>query len=432
VKKANKEDKFNSLIRSANWSDSSVVSKVFAPGRIEVLGKHTDYAGGDSVTCAVHLGIYFIASLRSDKEIHIHSEAFDETVVFDQKGKRFTGASHWMIYPEVVVKRIIGDFGSIDKGIDIQFLADLPHAAGMSSSSALITGLFLIMDDILELSETSIYKNNIPDLLHLGEYLGAVENGLNYGNFPRRKGVGTFGGSEDHVAVLCSKKDHIGHYSYLPTIAQAYADLGAHLTFVVAHSGVFAEKTGNALELYNRASTLSEEVQKLILAGDSELNTRTLGESLRTGKADLDTVFKFIRDHSDLSIANNLCDRYSQFYLENVEIIPAFMDALQRRDYSELGRQVDRSQLFATTLLKNQVDETVYLANEARQLGAIASSAFGGGFGGSVWSLIESDHSPAFMEKWKKSYEKKFPLRAKTAKFFLAQAENGAKVFELD
>ena len=419
---------FEKLAESASWSESSISSKVFAPGRIEVLGKHTDYAGGDSVTCAVHLGMYFIAKYSSQNRIRVFSNTFNEAVSFDLEGRKLSGSSHWMIYPEVVVNRIVSDFGPFIRGLDICFSADLPHAAGMSSSSALVTGLFLVFDHSYRLSQTQIYNDNIPDRLHLGEYLGAVENGLNYANFPERRGVGTFGGSEDHVAILCSKKNMIGHYSYLPTKAHAYVKLGDNLVFVVAHSGVFAEKSGNALELYNRASTLAEEIRRLILDSYSELDQETLGQLMRNGKADLEDVFRIIRAKRSLHDANDLCDRYAQFHLENTVIIPSFIEALEKGNFSELGKCVDQSQLFATSLLKNQVDETVYLTQLARNSGAIASSAFGGGFGGSVWSLVESDNAESFIQELRGKYLERFPQREDDSKFFKARAEEGARV----
>ena len=98
-------------------------------------------------------------------------------------------------------------------------------------------------------------------------------------------------------------------------------------------------------------------------------------------------------------------------------------------DMAEFGRLVDRSQLLSDTLLGNQVPETILLARSARELGAAAASAFGAGFGGSVWALIEADEAKAFLQWWAKHYQQAHPKTAAGAKFFLTSP--GPAAFEL-
>ena len=82
---------------------------------------------------------------------------------------------------------------------------------------------------------------------------------------------------------------------------------------------------------------------------------------------------------------------------------------------------MDRSQKMAERLLRNQVPETVALARLARERGAAASSAFGAGFGGAVWALVEAAKAEAFLEGWAAAYRAAFPARAPHAEFFLTR-----------
>ena len=76
-----------------------------------------------------------------------------------------------------------------------------------------------------------------------------------------------------------------------------------------------------------------------------------------------------------------------------------------------LGTLVDRSMSLATTALANQVPETIYLARRARELGAVAASAFGAGFGGAVWAMIRASDADAFVARWRSGYVTNYPRR---------------------
>jgi galactokinase len=104
---------------------------------------------------------------------------------------------------------------------------------------------------------------------------------------------------------------------------------------------------------------------------------------------------------------------------ENYEIIPAASEALTKSDVVRFGDFVDCSERGAEQLLRNQVPETIALARSARELGALAASAFGAGFGGSVWALISTSAAPDFLTRWSRQYRADFPARASASSFFL-------------
>jgi galactokinase len=121
--------------------------------------------------------------------------------------------------------------------------------------------------------------------------------------------------------------------------------------------------------------------------------------------------------------------RFDQFVLESRTIVPGAGDALRDGDLGRFGVLVDRSQQAAEDWLGNQVPETVFLAREARRLGAVAASAFGAGFGGSVWALVPEGRSEEFLQHWRRAYERAHPEAAARAVFFETAA--GPAAFRL-
>jgi galactokinase len=120
--------------------------------------------------------------------------------------------------------------------------------------------------------------------------------------------------------------------------------------------------------------------------------------------------------------ATYLKGRLEQFIEETFEIIPAASDALDRESLTEFGLVVDHSMRLAEAYLGNQVPETVTLQRSARELGAVAASAFGAGFGGAVWALVAESEADAFLTHWAERYAKKHRRASREAVFFLSRA----------
>ena len=126
--------------------------------------------------------------------------------------------------------------------------------------------------------------------------------------------------------------------------------------------------------------------------------------------------------------ARAIVDRVTQFKEETRSIIPSAVAALKAGDIEEFGRQVDRSQEFSDSMLGNIVPETRFLAKSARRLGALASSAFGAGFGGSVWALAPRSQADSIMRDWMADYGQSFPDRIRHSRFFVDPTGPGAFV----
>ena len=236
---------------------------LFVPGRIEVLGKHTDYAGGRSLLCAIERGMCMLARPRPDRQIRFLALNQGEMVEFELSPDLKPLPGHWSNYPMTVARRVARNFAGALCGADIVMLSDLPSAAGLSSSSAMIVGTFMLLSRINELQNRPAYRVAVGSETELASYLGTVENGRGFGTLGGDRGVGTFGGSEDHTAILLCRAGQLSLYSFCPARAEGTVAVPAGYCFVVANSGVVAEKSGGAMEAFNaisRRATLLLEI----------------------------------------------------------------------------------------------------------------------------------------------------------------------------
>lgn len=401
--------------------------RLWVPGRIEFLGKHTDYAGGRSLVCTVERGFAVVASPRDDRIVRITDAVTSEHVELELSPTLAPADGTWANYAITVVRRIARNFPGPLRGADIAFVSDLPPAAGLSSSSALVVATFLAISDLNALGAHEEYRRAIRNADDLAGYLGAVEGGAPFRSLDGDRGVGTFSGSQDQTAILCSRAGALVQYAFAPVRFERNVPLPADHVFVIGGSGVLAEKTGAALELYNRQA---RRVYALLDRWRAATGRRdvTLGDVLASSPNALERLREIVRDPAVRSIGDDgfevadLITRLDQFSAEADVIIPAAGDALERGDLGTLGELVDRSQRGAEQLLGNQVPETFHLARSARSLGAVAASAFGAGFGGSVWALVRRDDAERFTRCWQESYDGRFPEHAARATFFVTTA----------
>ena len=392
--------------------------QVWAPGRIEVFGKHTDYAGGRSLLTAVERGFSVSAAPRSDSRIRVIDPSNGNAceTVLDLSASAPDG--HWSNYVATVARRIARNFPDARTGVDLAFVSDLPSAAGVSSSSALMIGVFAALARVNGLASTPNWRASLSTLPELGGYMGAMENGLTYGALAGDSGVGTLGGSQDQTAIFCAERGHVVDFSWMPVRKLGSHMLPDSLRFVVASSGVVAAKSAGAREQYNRASLLVRQLLASWNASTSNVE-HSLAAAMQSRVDAPDQLRAIIAETgSDHFSVEALRNRLDQFLLETYTLIPAAADALDRRDWTLLGDVTAQSQRAAEELLGNQVPETVALVADAQALGAIAASAFGAGFGGSVWALVQDGDSDAFAHAWCDAYSRRFPESAAHAMFF--------------
>jgi galactokinase len=412
--------------RALGATDSTELQAWFVPGRIELLGKHTDYAGGRSLICATQQGFSLVARPRRDRVLHIVDALSGERAELPLEPSLRIPSGEWAAYPATVVRRLARDFGPLECGLELAFASDLPRDAGVSSSSALVVGVALALASVNRLDETTSWRAAFADREALAGYLGALENGKAFGSFGADGGVGTMGGTQDHTAILCARPGMLCQYGFDPVRFERAVPFPAGYVLAVGVSGVTAAKTREALTLYN---VRAEAVKRLLEIWWSRTgrNDATLHAAVTSAPDAAARLAGFLAAQPD---GEPLQARLEQFTAECEAIIPAVGDLLERGETSGLGSLVDRSQAGAERGLDNQVAETIHLQRSARRLGAAAASAFGAGFGGSVWAIVELNDAGEFLERWKTDYLSKFPQRARSSEFLLtlpgspAQAED--------
>lgn len=391
----------------------------FVPGRLEVLGKHTDYAGGRSLLAAVDLGITITLDDAEGDALHVSTTAVEGALTLRPGITLTLPRGHWGHYVQATLDRLYLNFGAL-RPARLMIDSSLPLASGMSSSSALVVAVALALIDHNNLRERAEWAANIADDIDLAGYLATMENGLSFGTLPGLRGVGTFGGSEDHTAMLCCRAEHLTEFSFCPIQEGVSVALPAEWAFVVAVSGVLAEKTGAALESYNNASLLARKLTEAwnVATGREDA---VLADALNSDQDALGGL-RAIAAHDAA-----LTSRLNAFVTESEVLIPRAVDALQAGDYEAFGVIADLSQRNAAEQLGNQVSETNRLQALARALGATASAAFGAGFGGSVWALVRTAEAEEFAERWLAAYVAEFPAVASRASTLVARPGGPAR-----
>jgi galactokinase len=385
----------------------------FVPGRIEVLGKHTDYADGRSLLAAAERGFCVAAASSAEPCVRIFDVGRGELAELPLAPDAPLPAVPWGPYAAAVARRLSRDFPGLPGGAHVALISDLPAAAGLSSSSSFVVALFTALASTLRLEEREDYRAAFSSPEELAGYLGSVESGRRFGNFPGEPGAGAFIGSEDHTAILCCRAGCLSQYAFVPVRHERTVALPAGWTFVIAASGVAADKAGEVRERYNFLARSAEALRRI--AGGSESLLDALGPDGAGAPAIREELSK--TRHPEFSAAF-LRERFEQLFEECVRIIPAAADALAAGDVGALGPLAARSQELAERVLRNQVPQTVFLVRQARELGAAAASAFGAGFGGSVWALVEEKEAPAFRDRWRDSYIRAYPETAGQSDFF--------------
>ena len=379
----------------------------FVPGRVEILGKHTDYAGGRSLVAAVSRGFVIFAAPRDDRIVHVIDATTGQTVDLDPNDEtyRFNG---WRNYIAVVARRLAHNFPGAALGADIAFASNLPRAAGVSSSSALVVGIAAALIRRGRLDEDARWRAAIGTPLDMAGYLGAIESGLTFGPLHGTSGVGIHGGSEDHTAILTSRDGCVSAYAYVPVRHLTTEHMPHDWRFVVLSSGVHAAKAGSARDRYNRASDATRTLVRI--GSNPEPPAGTLADLLATSPEAHERLRERIEAVADPGERLALSHRLDHFLHEDARVLPAAR-AFRESDRDAIGELARASQEDADVLLGNQVEETRQLAMLARASGAFAASSFGAGFGGSVWALVEAVDAEPFLDRWTRAYASAFPHR---------------------
>jgi galactokinase len=377
------------------------------PGRIELVGKHTDYAGGSSITVATSRG--FCASARPVEDAVLRIVDVAREVSAELPLDPGFQGSGWTTYPASVVRRIVLNVPTASRGAEVVIDSDLPGAAGLSTSSALITCIFLGWAHAAEWIHDPLLQDAIHTDQDLADYLAAIENGRDFKSLKGVIGVGTNGGSQDHTAIVRGSAGQARRFRYLDPRDEGSWEWPADYSPVVLSTGVRAKKTEGAKEAYNDASELASELTRTwnsvsapvpgigFLSGDelNELGAMVDGDLLR---------------------------RLNAFCHESAAVEAASW-ALDMGDMAAFASAIEASQMAAESFLGNQIPQTVFLCEAAKECGALAATSFGAGFGGSVWALVARGEEQEFMDETLALYHGRYP---ESGRAFVEEAGPGA------
>jgi galactokinase len=373
------------------------------PGRIEIFGKHTDYAGGESLVATVPRGFTVVAAPRDDRRVRVIDARHDVETVVDVDDP--TPCRGWANYAAVTAHRLATNFPGVALGADIALASDLPRAAGVSSSSALVVGLATALLRRSGVDHTPAWRTAVTSLEDLAWYLGCVENGLTYKSLAGTAGVGTQGGSQDHTAILGCRTGHVSHFAFMPVTRLADVPMPDDWMFVVLSSGVHADKAGSVRDRYNRGALAVQALLRLWHDATGQVESSLAG--VLAGAEDAETRLRALaRTHVVEGFAPEDLDRRLTQLVGELTRVPAAASAFAAADRAGIGALALASQYDAEVLLGNQIPETIALARLARAQGAFAASAFGAGFGGSVWALVDRNDADAFGARWLDAYQR--------------------------
>lgn len=397
--------------------------QLFVPGRIELFGKHVDYGGGVSMTCAIGEGITADVDSVDVPVIDLEDQKTGRRARVPLRRDARPGGAHGGTYIAAVARRLARDFGPLHRGVRVVSQSSLPRSAGLSSSSAFVTMLTLAVAEANGLTERAEWVEHLSERLALAEYCGAVETGGAFGPWSGERGVGTRGGAQDHVAILCNRAGRVGAFGYLPATLVGEATFPPSWALLVAVSGVRATKTGGAQADYNRAADL---VHGLLAAWNvaTGRGDRSLAAAIESSPTAADDLERLAQRSGDAPL---LLARLAQFRRESEHVVPGALAALSAADGLALGRWAVESMQGAETALRNQVPETSFLARAAMASGAHAASAFGAGFGGAVWAICDATAVDDVREGWRGAYARAFPARASKSEWLHLAPADGVR-----
>ena len=404
----------------------------FVPGRIEVFGRHTDYAGGRTIVCAIDRGFLFAAAPRTDRRIRMREDSAEfAPAEFDLDPELTPVVGQWANYPMTMARRLQRNFPGRLHGVDIVFSSTMPVGSGMSGSSALMMMMYTAIAASNALETAPEFRRSIRSPVGLSVYLACAENGQSFRDLAGDRGVGTFGGSEDHAAILNGRAGHVTVFSFSPPELLAEVPWPTDWRMVVAFSGVRAEKTREALEKYNMASRRARDAVAAFnqLSGRSHPTLREVvdHEPKPSGEGWLGELDRAAAAAGGM--APSLAGRVRQFMLEDRVHVPGAIEALKAQDLGRFGRLLSDSHRASKKDLWNIVPEIDWLMESACELGAAGASGFGAGFGGSIFAVTTARRAEALMEGWRGRYRASFPDQAKEADFFIAQPSPGIQLW---
>lgn len=371
---------------------TEAASAFFAPGRVNLIGEHTDYNGGHVFPCALTIGTYAAAGKNQKKVLRLYSMNFEklgvievpvEDLVYDKK-------DNWANYPKGVI-RVLKDHGyEITDGMDIVYYGNIPNASGLSSSASLEVLTAFIAKTLCGLK---------LDFVEISKLTQEAENRF----------IGVNCGIMDQFAIAMGKKDH-AIFLDTATLKYEYAPIKLDgCKIVIACSN---KKRGLGDSKYNERR---QECEDALAALQKVLPVKTLGEL---------TEDAFEANRS--AIGDPVKERRAKHAVyENQRTIRA-VQALKAGDLKQFGELMNESHVS----LRDDYEVTgieldTLVENAWKQEGVIGSRMTGAGFGGCTVSIVREDGIDSFIRNVGEAYLAKIGY---AADFYVVEIGDGPVV----
>ena len=374
------------------YGDGEDIREYFAPGRVNLIGEHTDYNGGHVFPCALTIGTYGVARKRKDDKLHFYSANLDKDTVVEVSlsDLDYRKQYSWANYPLGVVWAFANKGYTLDQGFDMAIWGNIPNGSGLSSSASLEVLTGVILRDLYGFDGLSM-----TDLALIGQYSENNFNGCNCGIM-------------DQFAVAMGKKD-CAIFLDTSDLSYEYAKIALpDAKIVITNSKV---KHSLVDGTYNERR---EECAKALSQLQEVVDIASLGE--------LDCE-AFQRYQS--VITDEECRKRAKHAVaENQRTIQA-VAALKDNDIAKFGELMNASHVSLRDDYKVSCEEIDILVDLAWQVdGVIGSRITGGGFGGCTVSIVNNDAVDTFMEQVGAGYHKKTGIEAE---FYVVEIGDGAR-----
>ena len=362
----------------------------FAPGRVNLIGEHTDYNGGHVFPCALTIGTYAAVRIRDDKKANFYSMNFeDEGIISLDLDKELKPSDDlkWVNYPAGIIWAFAEKGMTVSSGFDVVLYGNIPNGSGLSSSASVEVLTGFILKSLFGFEVSNI------DLAKIGQYSENKFNGVNCGIM-------------DQFAIAMGKKDHA---IFLDTATLQYEYAPIKLTgckLVIACSN---KKRGLGDSKYNERRA---ECEKALSEIRTLVDVQSLGE---LDEATFGKVEMLIKDDVRIKRA-----RHAVY--ENRRTITA-VQALKRENITLFGQLMNASHESLRDDYEVTGIELDTLVDAARkQPGVIGSRMTGAGFGGCTVSIVKDECVDSFIEKVGAEYLEKIGY---AADFYVVEIGDG-------
>ncbi|MBT2727244.1 galactokinase [Bacillus sp. ISL-75] len=368
----------------------------FAPGRINLIGEHTDYNGGHVFPCAITYGTYAVARKREDQVIRLYSTNFPEKgiIEFNLNELDYQKEHNWANYPKGMIRYMLEAGYEIPTGFDCAIQGNIPNGAGLSSSASieLLTGVLV----------NGLFELEIPrlDLIKLGK---KVENEF----------IGVNSGIMDQFAIGMGKKD-AGILLDCQTLSYEYAPI--HLD----DYKILIMNTNKRRELADsKYNERRGECEEALAQLQQKLPIVALGQ---LSEAEFD-------ENQDLITNETVRKRAKHAVYENVRTIKA-LEELKAGNLEAFGQLINQSHVSLRDDYEVTGVELDSLVEAAwNQPGVLGARMTGAGFGGCAIAIVENDEVENFITNVGAVYLEKIGYKAE---FYAASIGDGAKEIQME